>query len=299
MWKHTTSESWAFMPATGLSNGSVVDALLQFVPNYNFVDGHYYDISITCQHSYSDWTVDRIQFLTNGNSTVITDSSNFSYTFNVIDRYNFVLNLKGVRDIDAARVLQRIRFYAEVVGWNDPSSPGTPQTTIAIGTVVLDINDSTDKYVLPQIEDTLEDSNQTQHGILDFLTDLPDTLFHLVVPTEQQFNSAFNSFKTSVEGKLGFVSQLNTLLNSFISKINSSLSNPTHVIDVPDAEFDIPPDTTITLWKNASLDLWPFANYDAGLTVLRVLIGFVFIMIFYQYIDYLIYRIFGNGGDSE
>ena len=50
MWKFTTVDTWSLMPADagdGITNGSVVDVMLQYTPNYNFVEGHYYDISIT------------------------------------------------------------------------------------------------------------------------------------------------------------------------------------------------------------------------------------------------------------
>lgn len=250
------------MPADsgdGITNGSVVDVLLQYTPNYNFVEGHYYDISITAKHSYSDWTVDTIQFLTNGNNTVLTDTSNFSYSFNVMNRWNFVLNLKGVRDIDVNRVLQRIRFYATVVAWNDPTGEGTPQSTIAMGTTVIDIDDTTDKYLLPEINDKLDEAQNTRTGILQKLTDLPNTILHLFVPTSEDLNSKIDTFKTSINGKLGIIGQLGDILDYFGTSVQTAKNNPTHVIDLGSVNFNVG-NHNIILWEDGQIDLYPFSS---------------------------------------
>lgn len=253
-WRYPTDSGYQSLPALDLNFGIEYELRLQYIPKYQFQTNHYYDIKLEFAHSYGTFNFDRTQYqASNGYTVPVGEPTITSYN---PDMYNTTVIIKGANPDNAQRILNRIRFYFMVTPQDNGS---TTSGSIHVGLTHLYIDDTTANNTIIDINDTVKDTNEKTGGILQELRNLPNTILHLFVPTSEELNSKIDSFKTNINGKLGIVGQFADLMDYFTNGVETARSNPNHVLDFGTAQFSVG-DKNIVLWRNATLDLYPFSN---------------------------------------
>lgn len=312
--------SWvsASSGAVSITAGTPYEVIIYFSSSKPMIVGHRYAFHWDFHSLFSTFVLDEVSMRykkVNGGDQYYNFTSRSSFkTYSASGNApNCSLIVNNIPESDAnGSTFYQIRCFMTFTG---VTASGASSAYFQIQNSTTSFEDITDLWYLEQVENSINSTNEkldstnskldqaeeTRGGILQKLRELPDTLFHVFVPTSEEFYEAFSSFRSSIEGRLGFISQFNTLISNLTLKIRSGLTNPTSVIHVPNANLLLPTSNgtyNVILWHNSTLDLWPFGN-GAGINILRTLISFVFVGGFLKYLSSLYYRIFGKGGETE
>lgn len=152
----------------------------------------------------------------------------------------------------------------------------------------------------------LEDIWEAIKGIPEFLANLPqmilDGIKHLFIPEDGELQEIVDDFKEFAEGRLGFVSQIFTLVPDVIGQMVDGGDDGDVILTLPKAEL---PDEFggVTLWEDTGFNLSKTVRDSKALSMVydiyKVLASVLLLGMLLRYLYKVAEDILGQRGDGE